>query len=35
MILEKTEGIPFYIEEFVKSLRDLKIIETKNQTGIT
>jgi class 3 adenylate cyclase/tetratricopeptide (TPR) repeat protein len=26
LILEKTEGIPFYIEEFVKSLIDQKII---------
>jgi class 3 adenylate cyclase/tetratricopeptide (TPR) repeat protein len=26
-ILEKTEGIPFYIEELIKSLNDLKIIE--------
>jgi len=29
LILEKTEGIPFFIEEFVKSLRDLKVIERK------
>jgi class 3 adenylate cyclase/tetratricopeptide (TPR) repeat protein len=27
LILEKTEGVPFFIEEFVKSLKDLKIIE--------
>jgi class 3 adenylate cyclase/tetratricopeptide (TPR) repeat protein len=27
LILEKTEGVPFYIEEFIKSLKDLKIIE--------
>jgi len=26
MLLQKTEGVPFFIEEFVKSLRDLKII---------
>ena len=26
-ILEKTEGIPFFIEELIKSLKDLKIIE--------
>ena len=26
-ILEKTEGVPFFIEEFIRSLRDLKIIE--------
>jgi tetratricopeptide (TPR) repeat protein len=29
-ILEKTEGIPFFIEELIKSLKDLKIIERKN-----
>jgi len=29
LILEKTEGVPFFIEEFIKSLRDLKIIEQK------
>src|SRR5512139_96923 len=29
LILEKTEGVPFFIEEFVRSLRDLKIIERK------
>ena len=28
--LEKTEGIPFFIEEFIKSLKDLSIIEKKN-----
>jgi tetratricopeptide (TPR) repeat protein len=28
--LEKTEGIPFFIEEFVKSLIQLKIIEKKD-----
>jgi class 3 adenylate cyclase/tetratricopeptide (TPR) repeat protein len=26
LILEKTEGVPFFIEEFVRSLRDLNII---------
>ncbi len=26
-ILEKTEGVPFFIEEFVKALRNLKIIK--------
>jgi class 3 adenylate cyclase/tetratricopeptide (TPR) repeat protein len=31
-ILEKTEGVPFFIEEFIKSLKDLKIIEKKNNT---
>jgi class 3 adenylate cyclase/tetratricopeptide (TPR) repeat protein len=30
LILEKTEGIPFFIEEFIKSLKDLKIIEIKD-----
>ncbi len=30
LILEKTEGIPFFIEEFIKSLRDLKVIKRKN-----
>ncbi len=29
LILEKTEGVPFFVEEFIKSLRDLKIIERK------
>jgi class 3 adenylate cyclase len=29
LILEKTEGIPFFIEEFIKSLKDLMIIESK------
>ncbi|MBW2202468.1 MAG: guanylate cyclase, partial [Deltaproteobacteria bacterium] len=32
MILEKTEGVPFFIEEFIRSLRDLNIIEKKNNT---
>ncbi|MBM4446792.1 MAG: tetratricopeptide repeat protein, partial [Chloroflexi bacterium] len=27
---EKTEGVPFFIEEFIKSLKDLKIIEKKD-----
>ncbi|MGD9114403.1 MAG: adenylate/guanylate cyclase domain-containing protein, partial [Desulfobacterales bacterium] len=26
LILEKTEGVPFFIEEFIKSLKDLKFI---------
>jgi tetratricopeptide (TPR) repeat protein len=30
-VLEKTEGIPFFIEELIKSLKDLKIIERKNK----
>jgi tetratricopeptide (TPR) repeat protein len=29
-ILEKTEGIPFFIEEFIKSLKDLQIIEKED-----
>jgi class 3 adenylate cyclase len=29
LILGKTEGIPFFIEEFIKSLMELKIIEQK------
>jgi tetratricopeptide (TPR) repeat protein len=29
-ILEKTEGIPFFIEELIKSLKDLKIIEIED-----
>lgn len=27
LILEKTEGVPYYIEEFVNSLKDLKMIK--------
>jgi class 3 adenylate cyclase/tetratricopeptide (TPR) repeat protein len=30
LILEKTDGVPFFIEEFIKSLKDLKIIERKD-----
>ena len=29
-ILEKTEGVPFFIEEFIRSIRDLKLIEEKD-----
>ncbi len=29
LLLEKTEGIPFFLEEFVKSLKDLKLIENR------
>ena len=32
LILEKTEGVPFFIEEFIRSLSDLKIIKKKNNT---
>ena len=28
LILEKTEGVPFYVEEMVKSLTDLNVIES-------
>ncbi len=31
-ILEKTDGIPFFIEELLKSLKDLNIIEKKDGT---
>ena len=30
LILEKTEGVPFFIEEFIKSLQDLKITQRKD-----
>ena len=30
LILEKTEGVPFFIEEFIKSLKELKIIEIRD-----
>jgi len=32
LILEKTEGIPFFVEEFIKSLKDLEIVERKDNT---
>jgi tetratricopeptide (TPR) repeat protein len=32
LILQKAEGVPFFIEEFIKSLKDLKIIEKKDNT---
>jgi class 3 adenylate cyclase/tetratricopeptide (TPR) repeat protein len=32
LILEKTEGVPFFIEEFIKSLMSLKIIERTDTT---
>ena len=31
LVLDKAEGIPFYLEEFVKSLKDLNIIEKKDK----
>ena len=30
LILEKTEGIPFFIEEFIRSLKELAIIEKRD-----
>ncbi len=30
LILEKAEGVPFFIEEFIRSLKDLKIIERQD-----
>jgi class 3 adenylate cyclase/tetratricopeptide (TPR) repeat protein len=30
LVLEKTEGVPFFIEEFIKSLKDLKVIERRD-----
>ena len=32
LILEKTEGIPFFIEEFTKSLKELNIVKKKDST---
>jgi class 3 adenylate cyclase/tetratricopeptide (TPR) repeat protein len=32
LILQKAEGVPFFIEEFIKSLRELRIIEMSNGT---
>jgi tetratricopeptide (TPR) repeat protein len=32
VVLEKTEGIPFYIEEFIRSLTDLSVIEKRDHT---
>ncbi|MBI4765825.1 MAG: AAA family ATPase [Deltaproteobacteria bacterium] len=32
VILEKTEGVPFFVEEFIKSLKDLGFIERKDAT---
>jgi tetratricopeptide (TPR) repeat protein len=31
LILEKTEGVPFFIEEFIRSLKDLEVIEKKDR----
>jgi predicted ATPase len=32
LVLEKTEGIPFYIEEFIRSLQGLSMIEKREHT---
>ncbi len=32
LMLEKTEGVPFFIEEYIRSLKDLKVIEEKDNT---
>jgi class 3 adenylate cyclase/tetratricopeptide (TPR) repeat protein len=32
LILQKTEGVPFFIEQFITSLKDLKIIEMEDNT---
>jgi len=32
LILQKAEGVPFFIEEFIKSLQELRIIERKDKT---
>jgi len=32
VILEKTEGIPFFVEEFIKSMKNLGFIERKDST---
>jgi predicted ATPase len=34
-ILTRTEGVPFFIEEFVRSLKDLDIIEKKGDTYLS
>jgi hypothetical protein len=35
LVLEKTEGVPLFIEEFIKSLKDLKVIQRKdNKYGL-
>jgi tetratricopeptide (TPR) repeat protein len=31
-VLEKTEGIPFFIEEFIHSLKDLNVVESADHT---
>jgi class 3 adenylate cyclase/tetratricopeptide (TPR) repeat protein len=34
LVLEKTEGIPFFIEEFIRSLKDLGIIAKKGKQWV-
>ena len=34
LIIEKTEGVPFFIEEFITSCRNLKVIEKKDNQYI-
>jgi class 3 adenylate cyclase/tetratricopeptide (TPR) repeat protein len=34
LIFEKTEGVPFFIEEFLKSLRDLRILERQDHSYV-
>jgi tetratricopeptide (TPR) repeat protein len=34
LILGKTEGVPFFVEEFLKSLRELEIIEREDNTSV-
>ncbi len=31
LVLEKTEGVPFFIEEFIRTLKDLQIIEASEK----
>src|SRR6056297_3384049 len=31
LVLEKTEGVPFFIEEFIRTLKDLKMIEASQK----
>jgi class 3 adenylate cyclase/tetratricopeptide (TPR) repeat protein len=31
LILDKAEGVPFFIEEFIRSLKNLKLIEARNK----
>ena len=32
LLLEKTDGVPFFVEELIRSLKDLKAIEKKDNT---